>query len=77
MFRAGTVAPGTRFMRGGPIDDQSLHGTILKPKVEIFSENRVSWLHPVEGVEQAHQMGSFGKKEKDQEAKKTEDASKL
>jgi hypothetical protein len=64
MFREGAVAPGTRFMRGGPIDDHSLHGTVLKPQVEIFSEHRVSWLKGVDGVEQAKGMGSFEPKKK-------------
>lgn len=62
MFRAGTVAPGTRFMRGGIIDDQSLHDTMLKPGVEIFSEHRAAWVNPVSGVEQAKGMGPFAPK---------------
>jgi hypothetical protein len=67
MFRAGTVAPGTRFMRGGIIDDHRLHDTMLKPGVEIFSEHRGAWVKPVDGAEQAKGMGPFVKAK--QEAK--------
>ena len=59
MFRAGTVAPGTKFMRGGIIDNHTLHDTMLKPGVEIFSEHRGAWVSPVEGAEQAIGMGPF------------------
>lgn len=62
MFRAGEVAPGTKFMRGGIIDDHSLHNTVLKPGVEIFSEHRASWVEPVKGVDQAEGMGPFAPK---------------
>lgn len=61
MWRAGEVAPGTRFMRAGPVDDHELFNTVLKPQVEIFSEHRAGWLGPVEGVKQAVGMGDFGK----------------
>jgi len=61
MFRVGTIAPGTRFMRGGPVDDHSLHGTVLKPQVEIFSEHRTHWLAPIPGAKQNIGMGDFGK----------------
>ena len=63
MFRAGTVAPGTKFMRGGIIDDHRLHDTMLKPEVEIFSEHRGAWVKPVDGAEQAKGMGPFVKAE--------------
>jgi hypothetical protein len=69
MFRAGTIAPGTRFMRGGIIDDHSLHDTMLKPKVEIFSEHRAAWVSPVEGAEQGKGMGPFVKDKKGDERK--------
>jgi hypothetical protein len=60
MYRQGTIAPGTRFMRGGIIDDHEIHGTILKPQHEIFVEHRAKWLQPVEGAVQHHGMGTFG-----------------
>ncbi len=57
MFRAGECAPGTKFMRGGIVDDHTLHDTILKPGVELFTEHRASWVKPADGVEQAKNMG--------------------
>lgn len=46
-------------MRGGIIDNHTLHDTMLKPGVEIFSEHRGAWVSPVEGAEQAIGMGPF------------------
>jgi hypothetical protein len=63
MFRAGTIAPKTRFMRGGIIDDHRLHDTILKPEVELFSEHRGAWVKSVDGAKQAKGMGPFVKAE--------------
>ena len=60
MYRAGSIAPGTRFMRGGIIDDHKLHGTMLKPQAELFVEHRSAWLKPVEGAKQMEGMGTFG-----------------
>jgi hypothetical protein len=60
IWRQGAIAPGTKFMRGGPVDDQSLHNTVLKPQVEIFSENRAAWVSQVEGAKQNIGMGDFG-----------------
>ncbi len=62
MFRAGTIAPGTRFMRGGIIDAHGLHDSMLKPDVEIFSEHRAAWVKPVDGSEQGNGMTPFTKK---------------
>jgi hypothetical protein len=59
MFRAGAFAPGTKFMRGGIIDDHTLHDTMLKPGVEIFTEHRAKWVKPVDGAEQGKGMGPF------------------
>jgi hypothetical protein len=61
MWRQGEVAPGTRFMRGGPIDDHELHNKVIKPQVEIFSEHRAAWVAPVESAKQEIGMGDFGK----------------
>lgn len=69
MFRASTLAPGSRFMRGGIIDDHSLHDTFLKPDVEIFSEHRAAWLKPIEGAEQGIGMGPFVKDKKESGSK--------
>lgn len=62
MFRKGTIAPGTRFMRGGIIDNHALHDTFLKPDVELYTEHRAKWVSPVEGAEQGIGMSPFQKK---------------
>lgn len=65
MFRQGAFAPGTRFMRGGIIDDHRLHDTFLKPDVEIFTEHRAKWVKAVDGAEQGKAMGPFAGEDKD------------
>ena len=37
-------------MRIGQVDDVELHGTLLKPQVETFVKDRVSWLGGAEGA---------------------------
>jgi hypothetical protein len=61
MYRVGSIAPGTKFFRGGVVDDHSLHGSVLKPEVEIFTEHRTAWLEPIPGAKQNIGMGDFGK----------------
>lgn len=39
-------------MRIGQIDDLKLQGTTLKPQVEQFIKDRVSWCKGAEGAEQ-------------------------
>ena len=52
MYRVSSGYPGMSIMRIGTIDDFSLHETKLKPKVEQFTKDRVSWFKGGEGVEQ-------------------------
>jgi len=47
-------------MRGGVIDDHALHGTMLKPDAELFTEHRAAWIKPIEGAVQHIGMGTFG-----------------
>lgn len=49
MYRQGSGAPGTRFLRMGPVDDHSLAGSVLRPQTEQFVEHRVGWLKSLEG----------------------------
>ncbi|KAJ7274895.1 Mss4-like protein [Mycena rebaudengoi] len=56
MYRASTGQPGQSFLRIGTVDDFHLHETRLKPQVEQFTESRVGWLKPVEGVRQVEGM---------------------
>lgn len=52
MYREGSGAPGSLFMRVGTVDDFALHETRLKPSVEYFTKDRVAWLQPIPGCEQ-------------------------
>ena len=52
MYRVGSGFPGMSILRIGTVDDFHLHETKLKPRVEQFTKDRVSWLHGAEGVEQ-------------------------
>ncbi|KAJ7274896.1 Mss4-like protein, partial [Mycena rebaudengoi] len=58
MYRASSGRPGRRFLRIGTVDDFHLHETRLRPKVEFFTECRVEWLKPVEGVQQMEGQGA-------------------
>jgi len=50
MYREGTGFPGMSILRIGTVDDFSLHETKLKPRHEIFKEDRVCWLTGAVGV---------------------------
>jgi hypothetical protein len=52
MNRVSSGFPGLSIMRIGTVDDFNLHETKLKPRVEQFTKDRVSWLHGAEGVKQ-------------------------
>lgn len=52
MYRRSTGFPGMSVMRIGTVDDFNLHETKLKPRVEQFCKDRVSWLQGGVGVEQ-------------------------
>lgn len=52
MYRVSSGFPGKSIMRIGTIDDFSLHETKLKPQVEQYVKDRVSWLSAAEGVPQ-------------------------
>ncbi|KAJ7696550.1 Mss4-like protein [Mycena rosella] len=64
MYRVGSAFPGQSIMRIGTVDDFHLHETKLRPRVEQFIEDRVGWLHGVEGVEQVEGM-AYGKTAKE------------
>jgi hypothetical protein len=51
MYRASTGFPGISALRVGTVDDHNLHNTKLKPRRELFVENRAGWLSDVDGVE--------------------------
>src|SRR5947209_6816134 len=55
MYRVSSGFPGMSVLRIGMVDDLSLHGTKLKPRVEMFVKNRVSWFKGGEGVKEISQ----------------------
>lgn len=58
MYRVGEAFPAVKIMRIGTVDDFSLHDTKLKPRVEIYGKDRVSWLPGAQGVKQ-HEGGNL------------------
>jgi hypothetical protein len=59
MYRISSGFPGMLITRIGTVDDFELHETALKPKHEIYTRTRVSWLHGVEGPEQHEDGGPY------------------
>lgn len=58
MYARSTGFPGGgSVLRTGTVDDFSLHDTKLKPRVEQFCKDRVSWLKGGEGIQQ--EQGNF------------------
>jgi hypothetical protein len=56
MYRVGEAWPGQSILRIGTVDDFSLHETKLRPQLEQFTKDRVSWVHGVDGAEKAESM---------------------
>ena len=52
MYRVSSGFPGMSIPRIGTVDDFNLHETKLKPRIEQFCKDRVSWLKGGEGVKQ-------------------------
>lgn len=52
MYRVGAAFPGHSILRIGTVDDFTLHETKLKPRVEQFTKDRVSWFSGMEGAKQ-------------------------
>ncbi|OJJ71412.1 hypothetical protein ASPBRDRAFT_179807 [Aspergillus brasiliensis CBS 101740] len=52
MYRTSEVFPGHSILRTGTVDDFHLHETRLRPRMEVFTKDRVRWLCAVEGVVQ-------------------------
>ena len=60
LYRVGEGFPAMKIMRIGTVDDFNLMETVLRPRVEQFVENRVSWLHPTKGLPQVEGMSDGG-----------------
>ncbi len=52
MYRKSSGFPGKSIPRIGTVDDFNLHETKLKPRIEQFGKDRVSWFKGGEGVKQ-------------------------
>ena len=57
MYRISSGYPGKTIMRIGQVDDFHLHETLLKPWIEQYTKNRVSWVKEIEGMKQ--EKGSY------------------
>ncbi|RDW62817.1 hypothetical protein BP5796_11119 [Coleophoma crateriformis] len=57
MYRVGAAFPGVSILRVGSVDDFSLHETKLRPTIEQFNKDRVSWKLPTEGAKQFEEDG--------------------
>ncbi|THW26194.1 hypothetical protein D6D23_03683 [Aureobasidium pullulans] len=53
MYRRSSGYPKMSLPRIGTVDDLELHETKLKPQLEVFCKNRVSWFNGVEGAKQS------------------------
>lgn len=51
MYRVGSAWPGCSILRIGTVDDFSQHETKLRPRMELFTKDRVSWFSGVDGAE--------------------------
>ncbi|KAF2170715.1 hypothetical protein M409DRAFT_51707 [Zasmidium cellare ATCC 36951] len=52
MYRISSGFPDMYVLRLGTVDDFALHEGKLRPSVEQFTKDRVSWFHGGEGVKQ-------------------------
>lgn len=52
MYRVGAAFPGHSILRIGTVDDFNLHETKLRPRVEQFTKDRVSWFGGMKGARQ-------------------------
>ncbi|KAL0058561.1 hypothetical protein AAF712_014753 [Marasmius tenuissimus] len=59
MYRVGSAFPGQSILRIGTVDDFILHETKLRPQVEQFTKDRVSWLPGIEGTKQFEEVAGL------------------
>lgn len=52
MYRISSACPDLLVARIGTVDDFNLHDTLLKPRLEVYTRDRVCWYNGVEGAEQ-------------------------
>lgn len=59
LYRIGEGFPGMLIMRVGTVDDFNLQETLLKPRIEQFTKDRLAWLDGVDGTKKAEAMAKF------------------
>lgn len=64
MYRISSGHPELLITRIGTVDDFDLHETVLKPRIEIYTKDRVCWLSDVNGAVQHRDAGPLGSSEK-------------
>ena len=52
MYRVGAAFPGVSILRLGSVDDFTLMETKLRPTMEQYNKDRVSWKLPTDGTTQ-------------------------
>lgn len=52
MYRISSGFPGMTILRVGQVDDFEKHETVLKPKLEQFTKDRVGWMEEIKGMRQ-------------------------
>lgn len=60
MYRISSGHPELLITRIGTVDDFDLHETVLKPRIEIYTKDRVGWLSDVSGSVQHKDAGPLG-----------------
>ncbi|KAL2063844.1 hypothetical protein VTL71DRAFT_4338 [Oculimacula yallundae] len=50
MYRQGSGWPSQSFLRIGTVDDFMLMETVLRPQVQQFCKDRLSWVKSIEGI---------------------------
>ncbi|KAK3066776.1 hypothetical protein LTR53_016731 [Teratosphaeriaceae sp. CCFEE 6253] len=63
LSRESSGYPRMSFPRVGPVEDLSLHDSVLKPQVEQYTKSRAAWFHGVDYLDEAHKaegMFNFG-----------------
>ncbi|KAB5522980.1 Mss4-like protein [Coniochaeta sp. 2T2.1] len=58
MYRVGSAFPGQSILRIGTVDDFNLHEAKLRPQIEQFTKDRISWFSGVEGTKKFEAMSS-------------------
>jgi hypothetical protein len=52
MYRISSAYPDLLIARIGTVDDFNLHETLLKPRLEVYTRDRVCWYNGVDGAKQ-------------------------